>query len=149
MQNFVQLARRPVVLVWCLAALALCIAVVALPRSPLTLEAYVGAVLIATLIAWGDWYAVGMDEGDALSPAPALLIAGLSAAGWPLLAVAALAGTLAPVAIRTFKEWVFIHYQDARSSRRLAVQSLPRMLRLRGLLRDLGEYVVQVAQELN
>jgi signal transduction histidine kinase len=149
MRKIVQLARRPVLIIWSLATLAIGIAMATLPRLPATLQDWIGAVLIAALIGVGDWFAVTLDEGDALSPAPALLIAGLSAAGWTLLALAVLVGTLAPIAVRVFDEWVFIHYQDARSSRRQAAKSLPTMLRLRGLLRDLAEYVVQVAQELN
>jgi signal transduction histidine kinase len=149
MRTRLQLVRHQIIIIWSLAALANGVALAASDHVSATLQEWFGALLIAALIGLGDWFAVALEEGDALSPAPALLIAGLSAVGWPLLALAVLLGTLAPTAVRVFDEWVFTHYQDARSSRRQAVKSLPTMLRLRGLLRDLAEYVVQVAQELN
>jgi signal transduction histidine kinase len=91
-----QLARRPILIVWILALLAAAVALAALRLPPITPLAWAGAALIAVLIAAGDRYAVALEDGGALSPAPALLIAGLSVAGWPLLALAALVGTLAP-----------------------------------------------------
>src|SRR5262245_61107580 len=96
MPILVQLARRPVLVVWILALLAAAVALAALRLPPITPLAWAGAGLIAILIAAGDRYAVALEDGGALSPAPALLIAGLSVAGWPLLALAALLGTLAP-----------------------------------------------------
>src|SRR5690242_9827725 len=91
-----QFARRPIVVVWCLALLAAAVSLAALQLPRVTPLAGAGAALIAVLIAAGACFAVALEDGGALSPAPALLIAGLSAAGWPLLALAALAGTLAP-----------------------------------------------------
>jgi signal transduction histidine kinase len=94
------LARRPVLIVWILALLAAVVALVALRLPPITPLAWAGAALIAALVAAGDRYAVALEDGGALSPAPALLIAGLSVAGWPLLALAALVGTLAQAFLR-------------------------------------------------
>jgi signal transduction histidine kinase len=91
-----QLARRPVLIVWVLALLAAAVALAALRLPPITPLSWAGAALISPQIALGDRYAVAVEDGGALSPAPALLIAGLSVAGWPLLALAALVGTLAP-----------------------------------------------------
>src|SRR5262245_56920717 len=95
MPTLVQLARRPVLVDWSLALLAAVVAWAALRLPPITPVAWLGAALIAILVAVGDRFAVALEDGGALSPAPALLIAGLSVAGWPLLALAALAGTLA------------------------------------------------------
>jgi signal transduction histidine kinase len=100
MPTLVQLARRPVLIVWVLALVAAVVALAALRLPPITPMAWAGAALIAVLVAVGDRYAVALEDGGALSPAPALLIAGLSAAGWPLLALAALIGTLAPAFLR-------------------------------------------------
>jgi signal transduction histidine kinase len=99
-----QLTRRPVLVVWILALLAAAVALVALRLPPAPPLAWAGAALIAALVAVGDRFAVALEDGGALSPAPALLIAGLSAAGWPLLALAALAGTLAS-AFLSIPEW--------------------------------------------
>jgi signal transduction histidine kinase len=96
MPVLVQLARRPVLIIWILALLAAAVALAALRLPPATPLAWAGAGLITILIAAGDRYAVVLEDGGALSPAPALLIAGLSVAGWPLLALAALVGTLLP-----------------------------------------------------
>jgi two-component system, NtrC family, sensor kinase len=101
MPILVQLARRPILIVWILALLAAIVALAALRLPPITPLAWAGAALIAVLIAAGDRYAVALEDGGALSPAPALLIAGLSVAGWPLLALAALVGTLAPAFLST------------------------------------------------
>src|SRR5262249_51377964 len=43
---------------------------------------------------------VQLEDGSALTPTPALLIAGLVVAGWPLLPLATLVGTLASAAMR-------------------------------------------------
>src|SRR5262249_52443679 len=59
-------------------------------------EALAGAAAITLLIGLGDRVAVALEDRSTLSPSPALLIAGLSVAGWPLLPLAALAGTLIP-----------------------------------------------------
>jgi signal transduction histidine kinase len=148
MSIVVQFARRPVVIVWTLALLAVVAAVATLPLSPATPGAWAGAALIATLIALGDWFAVALEDGGMLSPAPALLIAGLSVAGWPLLALAALAGTLAPVAVRVLDEWIFIHYQDVRAPRRLGSKDRPLVARLCELSLAIVEYFVLLARQI-
>ncbi|HEY3229677.1 MAG TPA: ATP-binding protein [Roseiflexaceae bacterium] len=104
MPTLVQFARRPLVVIWCLALLATAVALAALRLPPATSAALGGAALVAVLIGLGDWMAVALEDGGALSPAPALLIAGLSIVGWPLLPLAALAGTLAPAFIRASED---------------------------------------------
>jgi signal transduction histidine kinase len=54
------------------------------------------AAMIAALIALGDVTAVLLEDGSTVTPAPALLIAGLTLAGWPPLLLAVLAGSLLP-----------------------------------------------------
>jgi signal transduction histidine kinase len=52
------------------------------------------------LLILGDLASVELEDGSALTPVAALLIAGLVVAGWPLLLPAALVGTLGSAAIR-------------------------------------------------
>lgn len=94
-----ELARRPVVILWILAALASSVAFGLLEahRSPINL---VGAGVIGVLLIASSLAAVKLEDGSTLTPAPALLIAGLTAAGWPLLPLAALIGTLAAGVLR-------------------------------------------------
>jgi two-component system, NtrC family, sensor kinase len=60
----------------------------------------IGAALIAILLAIGELIAVPLGDGSLLTPAPALLIAGLSMTSWPLLIVAVVIGTIAPAVLR-------------------------------------------------
>jgi signal transduction histidine kinase len=140
MPILVQLARRPILIVWILALLAAAVALAALRLPPITPLAWAGAALIAVLIAAGDRYAVALEDGGALSPAPALLIAGLSVAGWPLLALAALLGTLAPAFLST-KESHAPHSTSSEVESRAESGSLSR---LRLLARTLEGYLRQV-----
>jgi signal transduction histidine kinase len=59
----------------------------------------IGAGALVLLLILGDLASVELEDGSALTPAPALLIAGLVVAGWPLLLLAALVGTLGSAAI--------------------------------------------------
>jgi signal transduction histidine kinase len=92
--------RRPVVVIWVLALITTAVSLVNLPASPLSYEALSGAGVIALLLVLGDLASVQLEDGSALTPASALLIAGLVVAGWPLLPLAALVGTLVSAAIR-------------------------------------------------
>jgi signal transduction histidine kinase len=69
-----------------------------LPAMPL--DAWRGAVLIGALLVLGDRAAVELEDGSLLTPAPALLVAGLAVAGWPLLPLAAIGGTIVSAALR-------------------------------------------------
>ena len=92
--------RRPVVIVWFLALFTTAVSLVYLTPSPLVSLPLVGAGVIVLLLIFGDLASVELEDGSALTPTPALLIAGLVVAGWPLLLPAALVGTLASAAIR-------------------------------------------------
>ncbi len=87
-------ARHPTTIVWIMALLATAIALLALglpsphPTGAAWSCAHRYTDRCRRLVCRG---AGGRRRAP---PAPALLIAGLSAAGWPLLALAALAGTL-------------------------------------------------------
>jgi two-component system NtrC family sensor kinase len=95
-----QIDRRPIVVVWGLALLACGVAMAAIGIPPIAPESLAGAAALALLIGLGDRVAVALEDRSTLSPSPALLIAGLSVAGWPLLPLAALFGTLLPSLIR-------------------------------------------------
>src|SRR5262245_60812814 len=107
--------RRLTAVVWIMALLSTVLALAVLHLPPVTPQTLIGALLIALLIGVGDWFAVMLEDGGALSPAPALLIAGLSVAGWPLLALAALAGTLAPVFGHAFEDGSQIHNERPKA----------------------------------
>ncbi|MFL5801174.1 MAG: sensor histidine kinase [Roseiflexaceae bacterium] len=109
--------RRPTAVVWIMALLFTILALAVLRLPPVTPQTLIGAMLIAMLIGIGDWFAVMLEDGGALSPAPALLIAGLSAAGWPLLVLAALAGTLAPAFRHAFEDGSLIHNEHPKAGR--------------------------------
>ena len=92
--------RRPVVIIWFLALFTTAVSLVNLSASPLSSKPLIGAGVIVLLLILGDLASVELEDGSALTPAPALLIAGLVVAGWPLLPLAALVGTLGSSAIR-------------------------------------------------
>jgi signal transduction histidine kinase len=89
-----------VVIIWALALFTTAFGLVNLPASPLSTDALIRAGVIALLLILGDLASVQLEDGSALTPAPALLIAGLVVAGWPLLPLAALVATLGSAAIR-------------------------------------------------
>ncbi len=91
--------RRPVVIIWFLALFTTAVSLVNLAASPLSSKTLIGAGVIMLLLILGDLVSVELEDGSALTPAPALLIAGLVVAGWPLLPLAALVGTLGSAAI--------------------------------------------------
>jgi signal transduction histidine kinase len=95
MLAIVPMARRPVVVIWLATALAAVVALLVIGVPPLTLQMLVSAAVLAALLGLGDRAAVVLEDGSALSPAPALLLAGLTVARWPPLLLAALVGTLA------------------------------------------------------
>jgi len=92
--------RRPVVIIWFLALFTTAVSLVSLAASPLSSKPLLGAGVIVLLLILGDLASVELEDGSALTPAAALLIAGLVVAGWPLLPLAALVGTLGSAAIR-------------------------------------------------
>jgi signal transduction histidine kinase len=100
MPNSVAWFRRPAVVVWCLAALATGIAIALLGLPRISYPALSGAGIIVALLVVGNFNAVELEDGSTLTPAPALLIAGMTLVGWPLLPIAALIGTLAAGALR-------------------------------------------------
>jgi len=95
-----QMVRRSAIMVWIMALLAIVLLQVLLGSPPLAPNAWVGVAVIAALLSLGDIAAIELEDGSALSPTPALLIAGLAIVGWPLLLIAALLGTLTPALVR-------------------------------------------------
>lgn len=89
-----QLVRRPSAVIWVAMLFASALALATIGLRPLTIVALIGAAVVAILLALGDIAAIEIEDGRALAPAPAVLIAGLSLADWPLLMLAALIGTL-------------------------------------------------------
>jgi hypothetical protein len=63
-------------------------------------DAWRGTILIGALLVLGDRVAVELEDGSLLTPAPALLVAGLAVCGWGLLPVAALCGTIVSAGLR-------------------------------------------------
>jgi signal transduction histidine kinase len=95
-----QMVRRSAIMVWIMALLAIVLLQVFMGSPPLAPNAWVGAAVIAALLSLGDMAAIELEDGSALSPTPALLIAGLAIVGWPLLLIAALFGTLTLALVR-------------------------------------------------
>jgi signal transduction histidine kinase len=103
MSFLARVSRRPVALTWFLALATIAVSAAWLGLPPISRGAAAGAAIIAALLALGDITGLPLDDGTELTPAPALLIAGLTVAGWPLLLLATLAGALlsAPADRRT------------------------------------------------
>lgn len=113
--SFVErISRHPVAVTWLLALLIIALATEALGLPPISHAAVIGAAIIAALLALGDITGAPLEDGTTLTPAPALLIAGLAIAGWPLLLIATLAGALlaAPADRRTPKR--ALHHAGSR-----------------------------------
>jgi signal transduction histidine kinase len=87
-------------LIWGLAVVVSAVVLVVLGMPPVPADAWRGTILIGALLVLGDVAAVELDDGSLLTPAPALLIAGLVVAGWPLLLLAAISGTIVSSALR-------------------------------------------------
>jgi two-component system, NtrC family, sensor kinase len=105
----VHMVRRPVVVIWALALIASAITLVELGAPSISRATLAGAAVIAGLLGLGDMAAVELEDRSTLTPSQALLIAGVVVAGWPLLPIAALVGTLLPpLARRRLSERVFI-----------------------------------------
>ena len=100
MLRAVHILRRPVVVIWFLALCTTAVSLVYLTPSPLASRPLIGAGVIVLLLILGDLTSVELEDSSVLTPAAALLIAGLVVAGWPLLLPAALVGTLGSAAIR-------------------------------------------------
>ena len=100
MLRAVRILRRPVVVIWFLALCTTAVSLVYLTPSPLASSPLIGAGVIVLLLILGDLASVELEDSSVLTPAAALLIAGLVVAGWPLLLPAALVGTLGSAAIR-------------------------------------------------
>ena len=90
MLRAVQMLRRPVVIMTFLALFATAISLVNLARTPLSSLSLIGVGVIVLLLILGDFASVELEDGSALTPASALLIAGVVVVGWPLLPLAAL-----------------------------------------------------------
>jgi signal transduction histidine kinase len=91
---------RPTVLIWGIAALVDLVVLNTFGLPSTSFDSWRGAILIGALLALGDRAAVGLEDGSLLTPAPALLVAGLAVAGWPLLPLAAIGGTIVSSALR-------------------------------------------------
>jgi signal transduction histidine kinase len=100
MLRAVQMLRRPVVIIWFLALFTTAFSLANLALSPLSSIYLIGTGVIVLLLILGDLASVELEDGSALTPASALLIAGLVVASWPLLPLAALVGTLVSAAVR-------------------------------------------------
>src|SRR6266498_3325497 len=81
--------RRPAVVIWGLAMLATGLAVVLLGAPRVGYTNLINAGMIIVLLIAGNRTAVELEDGSTLTPAPALLIAGLTIVGWPLLPISA------------------------------------------------------------
>jgi two-component system, NtrC family, sensor kinase len=92
--------RRPVVVIWFLALFTTAVSWADLPPSPLSSMTLIGASVIVLLVILGDLASVELEDGSALTPTAALLIAGMVVTGWPLLLPAVLIGTFGSAAIR-------------------------------------------------
>jgi len=79
---------RPALLVWSVVVVGAAIVGFTLGAQSSTPLLLIGAALIAVLLVIGELAAVELRDGSLLSPAPALLIGGLSMTSWPLLIVA-------------------------------------------------------------
>lgn len=91
-----QLVPRFTALVWAGALVSTIIVALTLGSPPITALSVIGSMVILVMLTIGDLTAIELEDGSLLSPAPALLIAGLSLTSWPLLIVAVIAGTLIP-----------------------------------------------------
>jgi two-component system, NtrC family, sensor kinase len=100
MLRAVHILRRPVVVIWFLALFTAAVSLANLAPSPLSPLPLIGASVVVLLLILGDLASVELEDGSALTPVAALLIAGLVVTGWPLLLPAALVGTLGSSAIR-------------------------------------------------
>src|SRR5436309_2743046 len=109
MPRVAHIVRRPVIVIWALALIASAITLVALGDPSISRATLAGAAVIAGLLGLGDMAAVELEDRSTLTPSQALLIAGVVVAGWPLLPIAALVGTLLPPLVRRrLSERVFI-----------------------------------------
>lgn len=89
------LLRQPAARIW-LPALLITGACALTPGLTVNLDRWLGAAtLLLLLVVLSQALAVELEDGSALTPTPALLIAGLTLAGWPLLLPAALLASLA------------------------------------------------------
>src|SRR5215211_817124 len=92
--------RRPVAIMWGLAAIATGAALALLGAPHVAYTDLVNAGVIVVLLLVSNHATIEPEDGSMLTPAPALLIAGLSVVGWPLLPIAVLIGTLAAGVLR-------------------------------------------------
>jgi signal transduction histidine kinase len=91
---------RPALVVWSVVVVVSAIVGFTLGAQASTPLLLIGAALIAVLLVIGELAAVELRDGSLLSPAPALLIGGLSMTSWPLLIVAVVIGTVVPGLVR-------------------------------------------------
>ena len=92
--------RRPTAIMWCLAAIATGAALALLGVPHVAYTDLINAGVIIGLLLLSSRATIEPQDDNMLTPAPALLIAGLSIVGWPLLPIAVLIGTLAAGALR-------------------------------------------------
>jgi signal transduction histidine kinase len=92
--------RQPAMRIWLPAALIIIALFIALGPPAHMDTALIPTALLALLLFLGHRLAIELEDGSALTPAPALLIAGLTLVSWPLLLAAALLGTLATLVFR-------------------------------------------------
>jgi len=100
MLHAAHILHRPVAIIWGLAAIASGAALALLGVPHIAYANLINAGVIIALLIVGNRATAEPEDGNMLTPAPALLIAGLTVVGWPLLPVAALIGTLAAGALR-------------------------------------------------
>src|SRR6266508_5331436 len=70
--------RQPVVVIWTLALLTGGAVQFVFEPSAISYIGLLRAAVLATLLVLGDLAAVRLEDGSALTPAPALLVAGLA-----------------------------------------------------------------------
>ncbi|MBK9713624.1 MAG: GAF domain-containing protein [Kouleothrix sp.] len=100
MRGIIEKLSRPVVLVWGMALFASVAVLAAFGLPPIGVEAWRGAVLVGALLVLGDLAGVELEDRISLTPEPALLIAGIVVAGWPLLPLAVVVGTSVSAVLR-------------------------------------------------
>jgi two-component system, NtrC family, sensor kinase len=87
---------RPAALAWSMALLGAGALALLFGEFETSRMAPVAALVLATLLVASERFAVELEDGTTLSSAPALLIAGVTLAGWVAVLPAVLLGTLLP-----------------------------------------------------
>ncbi|GAB4112690.1 MAG: ATP-binding protein [Roseiflexaceae bacterium] len=99
-ESLARYLTRETLIVWGAALLVAVVVSMTTGAPEITPLMLVGALLIGFLLILGDLAAIQLRDGSLLSPAPALIMAGLSMTTWPLLTIAVIIGTILPSILR-------------------------------------------------